>query len=309
MKTRNLRSTPIPLAIVGLAILTLWIGALGPADAKGYMTNEFRTALDRPLKLLLLPPQADFIKAKTLVTEEMVAESHALEDAAVTVIMEDLQAKGYEVLYLSPDEIRSNSELGELVSEVEKRYDAEWVKIVRKPKKVRHRRYSIGEPAVTLGAAFDVDGLLISRVQAVGTTTGKQVMAAFFGGSLASYARLDLAVIDADEGDVHGYFFFAAQCSLKQLTKKPNVAMKKATLRALETHPDSDEVLEARKLKKLGVEEEEEEQPSDDIVSEFEALLAAKEAPDTEKPETEEQSKQDATKEKEKEKIDEVNGR
>jgi hypothetical protein len=283
MKTRNLRSTPIPLAIVGLAILTLWIGALGPADAKGYMTNEFRTALDRPLKLLLLPPQADFIKAKTLVTEEMVAESHALEDAAVTVIMEDLQAKGYEVLYLSPDEIRSNSELGELVSEVEKRYDAEWVKIVRKPKKVRHRR--------------------------VGTTTGKQVMAAFFGGSLASYARLDLAVIDADEGDVHGYFFFAAQCSLKQLTKKPNVAMKKATLRALETHPDSDEVLEARKLKKLGVEEEEEEQPSDDIVSEFEALLAAKEAPDTEKPETEEQSKQDATKEKEKEKIDEVNGR
>jgi uncharacterized protein YdbL (DUF1318 family) len=289
------------LAFACLLALTVWIGLSSGTEAKGYMTNEFRTALDRPLKLVLLPPHADFIKAKTVMTEEMVAESHALEDAAAKAIVQDLQAMGYDILYLSPSDLQNDPELADLVTEVNERYDAEWVQIVQKPKKVRKRRYSIGEGAVALGSALDVDGLLISRIQAVGVTAGKQAlqatMAVLFGaGGQTSYGRLDLAVVDADDGDIHGYFYFAASCSLKQLTNKPNAAMKKAAKGALKKHPESDEVLEARKEKKLGVEEDEEE-ASDDIVSEFEALLAEKAGTAEEETETQEQSTPEKKKE------------
>lgn len=267
-----------------LLAVALWIAVPGLAEARGYMTNEFRTALDRPLKLLLIHPQADFIKAKAVMTEEMLTESHALEDAAVAFLVEELESRGYEITYLPPSELSADRELADLVTEVNDRYDAEWVKIIQKPKKVRHRRYSIGEIAVELGSAYEVDGLLISRIQAVGVTAGKQVLSAFFGGPV-SYGRIDLCVIDADDGEVHGYFFAAAETSLKKLTQKPDAAMAKITRNALKKHPDSEEVLDARKLKKLGLEEEEEDEVDASVISEFEELLAKRAGSTGEAPE------------------------
>ena len=50
------------LALVG------WVIQTDAAEARAYMTPGFSTGEERPMRLALLPPHADFIKAKAVMT-------------------------------------------------------------------------------------------------------------------------------------------------------------------------------------------------------------------------------------------------
>jgi hypothetical protein len=272
------------------AHLFVWLAVLviAPAvTAKGYMANGFRTKESRPMTLVLLPPHAEFIKAKAVMTEEMVKECRALEDAAASWIAERLGEKEYTVRSLTVEELEKDPELRDLVKRVNDRYGEEWSKLVRRPKKLKRGRYNVGDDARKLGSVLDVDGILLARVQAVGITAGKRFLMGGLSGLLSpnGYGRLDVSVVNGKTGTVEGYFVYVEASSIKSLTRKQDIVMKKASKGCLRRYPDAAEVLPARGLDAEA--EEEEDEGEEDIIGEFEALLAEDEE-DEEEQEAEE---------------------
>lgn len=112
----------------------------------------------------------------------------ALENEAFAARKAMLEAKGYKVRALMPQEITRNSALNAHARKLNDRYDEEWSKIVRRPKKVREHRYTAGEAAVRLCAFLKVDGVAVARIQAVGVSKGKATMRAIFGSPSATSA-------------------------------------------------------------------------------------------------------------------------
>ena len=254
-----------------------------PASAKRFMTPGFRTTESRPTTLVVLPPHAEFIKSKAVMTEEMVEECKALEHAAAGQIRSLLSGKGYEVRILTRKEIDADPDLRELLRRVNKRYDEEWTKIVRKPRKVHTGRYQAGEEAQQIAAMLEVDGVIIPRIQAVGVTGGRKAMSFLlsFGNALAQgYARMDLSVVNGRTGQVEAYFFGVEPAKLKALTGKPDKVMTEVAGGVFRRYPKVDQVLRPRHPKageKEGEEDEGSEADEAAILSDLKALLGPEE--------------------------------
>ena len=260
-------------------VLTVLLLA-GVAHAKGFMTPGFRTKETRPMHVVVLQPRAEFIKAKVVMTEDMFQESRALEEAGLVSVVSHLEGLGYEVKQISPEDVSESSELQQLLADVNTRYDEIWSKIVRKPKKTREGRYSVGDDAVRLSTLLEVHGIVIPRIIAVGHSAGKKVLVAMLWGAAAQdYGRLDFSVIEGTSGGVEGYFVNVTNTTIKKLTNKPDLIMDKCARKAFKKYPGADEVLEATEIVATAEAEEKDEEDGD-IVSEFEALLGDEDTED-----------------------------
>jgi hypothetical protein len=271
METRR-RSDRTRLAVV---VAVLAAATLTPAHARRYMTPGFRANETRPLRLAVLPPHAEFIKKKAVMTEQMIKECAGLEDAAAESIPRLLKQKGYAVTVVGPEETRADRELSEMVRRLNERYDEEWASILRRPKRVHAGQYGVGEAARRLAARLDVDGLVVPRIQAVAISGGKMVLSAVLsGGSYVpqGYARMDLGIVDGRSGDVEAYFLYAKGATAKKLTKKPEELMAKVASGTLRKYPRPDEVLKA----KGEIVQEDDDYSEDEeakLLGELEALL------------------------------------
>jgi hypothetical protein len=251
------------------------------ASALQYATPEFWSKQSRPLAIALLPPHAEFIKAKAVMTDEMVKESEALENEAALALKAGLVERGYAARILTVADLGQSPELRDLAKRLGDRYDEEWSKIVRKPRKVRERRYSAGEDVAKMCSLLKVDGIAFARIQAVGVTGGKTALVAILslGNAWAqSYARMDLSVLSSRDGTVEGYFVGSRACTLKGLTEKPASIMKKVTDVALRKYPGKDETRivknEAGEAEKGAGEED--EVSEEKAIEDFEVLLGGK---------------------------------
>ena len=146
---------PSRLLRILIWVATLSLAGIAPAHAKRYMTSGFRSVDSRPIAVAVLPPHAQFIKAKAVMTEEMVKECVALENAAAVHIQKLLSEKGYQVRALSVEEIIADAELQEGYHRVNDRYQEEWRKIIRRPRRVKTRRYNVGDEAMEFAALLD----------------------------------------------------------------------------------------------------------------------------------------------------------
>lgn len=259
-------------AVAGLMLLL----AAVPVAAKRIMSPGFRTDDERPKNVVLIPPHADFVKKKVLMTEQLVAECEALENSASSWIRKMLEDKGYTVRVLTVDEINADPELQETVRQVNDRYDEEWRKLIRKPKKLRLGRYELGDEARRLVARFGADGLLISRIQAVGASKGQKAMAYLLGGN-PGYARLDLSVVEAESGRVEAYFFFMVEAGYKSLTTKPDKKMMQVARGALRKYPKSSEILPPKHPSVAEQKADEEDVSEEAVLADLEALLGPEE--------------------------------
>lgn len=237
----DVRRRSLPIAAVALAALLLSVGA---AFARGYMTPGFRSKQSRPMTLAVLPPHADFIKSKVVMTDQMLAESAALEREASQALKSQLEAKGYRVRLVTPGDLAKNQRLRDLVVKVNDRWAEEWGRIVYRPRHVKQKRFNGGGDAVRLATFLKVDGIAVTRVIAVGVTKGKAFMSGFMNmgtPSQRSYARLDLGILNGRHGLVEGFFTGYEPCSLGQLTKKPAYIMGQAAENALSRYPEAAE--------------------------------------------------------------------
>ncbi len=265
---RSLRSL-LPLALV------LCVASSAVAFARGYMTAGFQSRKSRPMTLALLPPHAEFIKEKVIMTDQMVQESAALENEGFAALKTMLEAKGYKVRALTPQEIARNSALNAFARKLNDRYDEEWSKIVRHPRKVREHRYTAGEAAVKLCAFLKVDGVAVARIQAVGVSKGKATMRAIFGSPSAaphSFARMDLTVFEARQGSAEGYFSGYENTSFSQLTKKAGLVMGQVSENLLRKYPESAEVRMVEEVEPAAGKDSDRDDAGDPV-GEFEALL------------------------------------
>lgn len=278
MRTRN-----DWIGLFCLAFLATLATATPATSAKRFMTPGFRTTDSRPTTLVVLPPHAEFIKSKTVMTEEMVEECKRLELAAADQIRSLLSGKGYVVRVLTRQEIDADPDLRELLLRVNGRYDEEWAKIIRKPRKVHSGRYQAGEEAQQIAAQLEVDGIIIPRIQAVGVTGGRKALTFLlsFGNAMAQgYARLDLSVVDGKTGQVEAYFFGVKPAGLKALTNNPEKIMSKVTRGMFRRFPAVAKVLPPRNTRHSAGEEEKDEgseADEDAILADLEALLGPEE--------------------------------
>jgi hypothetical protein len=228
--------------LVGAAALLL----LAPAAAlaRGSMTTGFRTMKSRPMSIAVLPPHAEFIKAKVVMTDHMVAESAALEREAGVALRTNLEVLGYKVRLLTPQDLEKDARLRDLVVKVNDRFGEEWGKMVYRPKAVKQERYTAGDDAVRLATLLKVDGLAVSRVIAVAQVRGREVSTGSVttgAGSQRTYGRVDVGILNGRIGRVEGFFTGMEASSLGQLTTKPAKVMGQATENALSRYPASTE--------------------------------------------------------------------
>jgi len=264
-----------------LALLACLCGTV-PALARQYMTPAFLAKTPRPMSLAVLPPHAEFIKRQAVMTAEMVKEAQALEDEAATALGAQLQAKGYTVRVLTLKDVEETPGLKALVTTLNGRYDEEWSKILRKPRDVKKGRYSVGEDVVKVCSLLKVDGLVVSRVVAVGHTGGRQALTMILslGQSYAqSYARIGLSVLEGKAGHVEGYFEGVENCTTGSLLNKPAKVMGKAVEDAIDHYPGATEIKIVKNAPQAAeTASDDKEKPDDAAISDFEAALKGKES-------------------------------
>jgi hypothetical protein len=237
MKPNVRRSLTRAAAVVLVAGLTI------PAlFARASMTAGFRSKATRPMRLALLPPHAEFIKAKVVMTDQMTAETRALEAEAARAIEDQVRALGYEVRVVNEAEIAKNAALRRLVVALNDRYGEEWGRMMNYPRGVKQKRYTLGAEVVKLCAFLKVDGLIVSRQVAFANTKGKAFVSGMFNlgaPSQTSYLYLDAAVLNGRNGQVEGFFRGQEPSSLGQLTKKPAKVTAQACAKAFSRYPAS----------------------------------------------------------------------
>jgi len=248
-------------------------------EARWYVSPEFGNPEKRPQVLVLLPPHAELIKQKVVMTEEMVSEALALEVTAASATLDFLTSKGYQVTQLTPDRINADPELQELILKVNRRYSEEWPKIIRKPKQVRYGRYSMGDELRSLAKRLGADAIVFARIQGVEVSVGKAVMGAVMGaligggGGSGSYARMDICVVNAQSAKIEGYFDGRVSVGLHDLTENAEKATKKLAKKTLKKYPNTEKVVKVRISKKDKIEAEEPTADEDAVLAELEALL------------------------------------
>jgi len=261
------------LQIPALVILACFASALA-VYARGYMTPGFRAKKSRPATVVVLPPHAEFIKEKVIMTDQMVSEAAALEAEAAKSIKAQLEARGYKVRILAPQALDKNPNLRTLVKKLNDRYNEEWSRMVRRPKKVRERRYIVGADVVRLCSFLKVDGVAVARIQAVGVSKGKATMRWVAGSNAPhSYARMDVSILEGRQGGVEGYFFGFENTSLSQMAKKPAVVMGQVAENSLKKYPASTEVEEVSETDAVAAADDSDAGDNEDAVKDFEALL------------------------------------
>jgi hypothetical protein len=258
------------------------------------MTADFKLGKTRGKTLALLPPHAELIKAKAIMTDQLIEEALALETSAATSIAKNFERLGYEVRILDAKELQQSGELQELVKNVSDRYDEEWPKLVRRPKQLKYKRYNLGGQSRELSTMLRVDGLILARIQAVYVTAGKATMSYLFGGATRSYARVDVTALDGDSGIIESYFYGVQLCKKKQLAGDPDVVMTKAFEKLLKNYPAEGEVLKVKKGElDLAAAGEEEDEGEEAVLGDLELLLGAADEEGVEEQEQEEESDKD----------------
>ncbi len=261
------------LRLFGAALLA-GLAAISAVEARGYMTAGFLGKKSRPLTLALLPPHAEVIKEKVVMTDDMPQEAAALEREAARAMKAGLEEKGYRVRIVTPEEVAKSAGLRVLVKKVNDRYNEEWGKILWHPKKIREHRYQGGGDVLQLCGLLKVQGVALVRIQAVGVSKGKATLR-YFAGSNAphSYARIDLGVLEGKQGFVEAYFNGVEGTSLGQILKKPALVMGQATGHALRKYPGSDEV---RAVEEVAQSKGDDDGPADEsVVKDFEVLVGS----------------------------------
>jgi hypothetical protein len=278
VKRVDVVSDPKYLSIF-LVLVFLAFGAQ-PTNAKERMTPEFDSGQTRPASVALLPLQADMVKKKAVMHEQMVSEAGVLENFAFGHIARELEQKGYLVKRLSPEKVNADPALQELVLRANKRYQEEWKKLAAKIKKVEERRYNVGEEARLVAARLGVDGLVFARVHALAVTKGASAMGALIGigGPATSLANLHVSVVNGKTADVEAHFYSVVSTSVTGLTTNADDTMAKLAGKALEDLPAAGTTVTAEQQstgpRKEGGKSEQA------VLAEVEALLAGKASAD-----------------------------
>jgi hypothetical protein len=238
------------VALLLLASQSAFAGAclIGECNA---MTMEFRNLELRPTTIVLLPAQST-LKAKGVFnSKDQVGETAMLEASLAEQLVKQISSRGYEVRFLTTDEINADPQLTTLVNEANARYNEEYAKIVAlKVSGVKYRRFSIGEQGRLLANYLDVDAVAYPRMQAVGASGAAMAFSPTGGGQI----NMEFGLVHARTGDIEAFFGAINQGglfgkSLDSILEKPDKHMAKIAKTATKKMPKVGAVLKPQKMK------------------------------------------------------------
>jgi hypothetical protein len=158
--------------------------------------------------VIILPPTVKITKSGVKSNEELIEESHQIEDALTPLVGSVLQERQCTVddKALSPNNVASDSELKYALADLQKRYDEVFPQLVKKPKDVRKGRFTLGDEVAKLNPGGAADALVFVRGFGTVTTGGKRMLSALAGYAQYSNAVYYITVVDARTGSVlyHG---------------------------------------------------------------------------------------------------------
>lgn len=225
--------------------------------------------------MVLIPPHAEVVKNKVASTEQMIEEAGVLEDATTLVLRQQFGELGYEINILTIDEINADPNLQQMVRNFNERYDADLAQVLKKPKDIRQRRFSLGDEARILAARLNADAIVVGRIQASGATGGQKTMAVLFGGSMG-HAALNIGIVAGDNGDLEGFFRdIDPGLSPDKIANEPVETMAKVSKKVLKDYPALEEMMKIRRSWPQNTDRKvpEAELSDDDVLSDLESLF------------------------------------
>jgi len=153
---------------------------------------------------IILPPNVKIVKSGVKGNEELLDESHLIENALpplITSVLQDRQCTVNDKA-LSAEELEKDTELKYAVADLQKRFDEIFPQLQRKPKDIRKGRFSMGDEVAKLNPGGAIDALVFVRGFGQVNTGGKVFLSAMAGVSAYSATVYYIVVVDARTGAV-----------------------------------------------------------------------------------------------------------
>lgn len=157
---------------------------------------------------IILPPSVKITKNGMKENDQMIEESHQIEDALPPLIGSVLQERQCVIddKSLSSNALAADPDLKYALADLQKRFDEVFPQLVKEPKDVRKGRFTLGDEVAKLNPGGAADALVFVRGFGSVTTGGKLMLSALAGYAQYSGTIYYITVVDARTGSVlyHG---------------------------------------------------------------------------------------------------------
>ena len=193
-----MKHKPIALALTLFLCTTMWAQFEHPDLKSGKTVVK---------SAIILQPNVRIVKSGVKSTDELMDESHLIENALPPLITSVLQERQCTVndKALAADAVGKDDDLKYAVADIQKQFDELFPKLQRKPKDIRKGRFSMGDAVAKLNPGGTVDALVFVRGFGQVNTGGKVFLAAMAGVGTYSGTSYHIVVVDARNGTVLYY--------------------------------------------------------------------------------------------------------
>jgi hypothetical protein len=152
----------------------------------------------------MMPAQGKLSRQGVKGAEGMAKQSDEWSTSLQNLVEAHLKTAGVDLApAMSPgSSSASDSELQQIILQIEKKYEEISGKLNRKPKDIAKSRFTLGDQVALLPCAAKADVLVFVSAEGEVLTGGKKTMGFLIGGSSASEATLILTMADAKTGEI-----------------------------------------------------------------------------------------------------------
>jgi hypothetical protein len=152
----------------------------------------------------MMPAQGRLSKQGVKGAEGMAKQSDEWSTSLQNLVEAHLKTAGIELTpaMSAGSSSASDTELQQVILEIQKKYEEISGKLNRKPKDIAKSRYTLGDQVGLLPCAAKADVLVFVEGEGEILTGGKKAMGWMIGGSAASEATLILTMADAKTGEI-----------------------------------------------------------------------------------------------------------
>jgi hypothetical protein len=156
---------------------------------------------------IILQPNVRIVKSGVKSTEELMDESHLIENALPPLIGSVLQERKCAVndKALAAEVVEKDNDLKYAVADLQKQFDEIFPNLRKKPKDIRKGRFTMGDEVAKLNPGGAVDALVFVRGFGQINTGGKVFLSAMAGVSANNATAYHIVVVDARNGTILYY--------------------------------------------------------------------------------------------------------
>jgi hypothetical protein len=194
----------VKLRALVFALTTLVLGTVASSSIQAQFLHPKLQSKETVIRnVVVLPAKVNVVRDSMKGPEGMAAESDELSGRVEKVISEVL-LKQKQVTTLPAPQATTTAGDGQKqygVADVQTKFDELLPKIMKKRSDVKKARFSLGDQVLELNLEKSADAIIFIRGEGKKLTGGKTAFHVLVGG-MPAYLRLQIAIVDARNGDV-----------------------------------------------------------------------------------------------------------